>query len=158
VKFTRRYFLPLHQFCAERGHEPQSLGHGVLHDSWQVVVVERIGHNVLTLRDHEPMHLSTWSRDLRQLVDEFHARGWVHGDLRDANLIISKDDPGRVILVDFDWSGDAKSGLGMYYPTVLLNEELVNPEDPDDLEITKEGDKRVLDATLKKLNESSLRR
>ena len=29
------------------------------------------------------------------------------------------------------------------------NEELVNPDDPDDLVITKESDKWVLDATLK---------
>ena len=40
----------------------------------------------------------------------------------------------------------------MYYPTVLLNEELVNPEHPDDFAITKESDKRVLDGTSKKLD------
>ncbi|KAI0246414.1 hypothetical protein BJV78DRAFT_151984 [Lactifluus subvellereus] len=102
VKFTRQYFLPLHQFCAERGHAPRLLGHGVLPDGWQVVVIERIDHDVHTLHDHAPKHLSAWSGDLRQLVDEFHDRGWVHGDLRDANLIISRDDPERVVLVDFD--------------------------------------------------------
>jgi hypothetical protein len=41
----------------------------------------------------------------------------------------------------------------VYYPTALLNEELVNPEHPDDFAITKESDKRVLDATSKKLDE-----
>ncbi|KAI0257108.1 hypothetical protein BJV78DRAFT_1160307 [Lactifluus subvellereus] len=114
--------------------------------------MERIDHNALTLRDHAPKHLSTWSKDLRQLMHGFHARGWVHGDLRDTNLIIGKDNLAWVILIDFDWSGDV--GSGVRYPTALLNEELVDPENPDNLAITKESDERILNATLKKLNES----
>jgi hypothetical protein len=71
-------------------------------------------------------------------------------------LIIGRNDLGPVIVVDFDWSRDLKSGV--YYPTALLNKELVDPEDPDDLAITKERHRGLLNAALKKLNESSSRR
>lgn len=83
-------------------------------------MMERIDLIVLALSDYAPTDLSTWSRDLRQLVDgsmvtiKFASRS-SRRNYRQGRL-------GRVILVNFDWSGDVKSGV--YYPIVLLNEEL----------------------------------
>jgi hypothetical protein len=79
-------------------------------------------------------------------VSGFHNEGWVHGDLRDANLIVGNENPGQVMLVDFDWGG--RNGQ-VSYPTALVHEELVKPG--GDLCITKEHDDYVLAHTLAKL-------
>ena len=72
-----------------------------------------------------------------------------------ANLIIGKDDPGPVIVATSIGAGTSNLECT---PTALLNKELVDPEDPDDSAITKERNRGILNATLKKLNESSSRR
>jgi hypothetical protein len=81
-------------------------------------MMERIDLIVLAPSDYAPTHLSTWSRDLRQLG----SMATIKFASRDSRRNYRQGRPGRVILVDFDWSGDVKSGV--YYPIVLLNEEL----------------------------------
>ena len=81
-------------------------------------------------------YFGRWKSDLQELVAEFHNMGFVHGDLRDTN-ILSGDD-GSVKLVDFDWGG---RGGAVSYPTPRLNR---------DLRITKEDDLRILGNTLEK--------
>jgi len=102
------------------------------------------------LQDYAPHHLSTWSEDLKSLVKAFHDKGWVHGDLRDAKFIVNNQKPGQVMLIDFDWGGDINAGQ-VYYPTALVNEELLKSEHLDDFEITKEHDDA---STLEKLGAS----
>jgi serine/threonine protein kinase len=151
VKFTRRYCPGLHWFCAERRHAPRLLGYGTIPGGWHVVVMEWIKQEDINLRDYALDHLPTWSKDLKSLVNDFHDEGWVHGDLRDANLIVSDKEPEQVMLVDFDWGG--KDDDGPIYPTALVNDELtkrVHPGDPP-LLITKEHDDNVLALTLRKL-------
>jgi tRNA A-37 threonylcarbamoyl transferase component Bud32 len=77
----------------------------------------------------------------------------VHGDLRDPNIIVC-DDNGRVYLIDFDWSG--KEGE-VFYPTAKLNEELLEGRRSLDLNITRADDDRVLQKTLDKLNNITIR-
>jgi tRNA A-37 threonylcarbamoyl transferase component Bud32 len=55
--------------------------------------------------------------ELQRLMDDFHEKDLVHGDLRAAN-IICKDD--FVMLIDFDWGG--KDGE-VFYPTPDLSDE-----------------------------------
>ena len=153
VKFTRRYFPELHLFCAEKGHAPELLGFDNIPGGWDVVVMEWIDQEDTNLQDYALDHLPRWSEDLRSLVKAFHDKGWVHGDLREANLIVSNQNPGQVILVDFDWGGDVSGGR-VYYPTALVNEELLKPGHLDDFEITKEHDDQVLTSTLEKLGAS----
>jgi hypothetical protein len=147
VKFTRRYFPELHSFCASQGHAPQLLGYDTIPGGWLVVVMERIEQQDTNLQCYAHEHLQTWSNDLLSLVSEFHNKGWVHGDLRDANLIVGSENPRQVMLVDFDWGG--RDGQ-VYYPTALVHEELEKPGGGD-LCITKEHDDYVLGHTLNKL-------
>jgi len=97
-----------------------------------------------------PARRAHWMAQLEHLMEKFHEKDLVHGDLRDAN-IICKDD--SVMLIDFDWGG--KDG-DVFYPTPNLNEELLQGRASDDLRITKEDDRRVLMKTLAKLK--SIRR
>jgi len=92
-----------------------------------------------------PAHQERWTDELQCLMDNFHAEGLVHGDLRDANIICKED---RVMLIDFDWGG--KDGE-VFYPRANLNDELQQGRASDDLRITKEDDRRVLRKTLAKL-------
>jgi hypothetical protein len=147
VKFTRRYCPGLHSFCASQGHAPQLLGYGTIPGGWLVVVMEKIEQQDTNLRSYAHKHLQAWSKDLKSLVSGFHNEGWVHGDLRDANLIVGNENPGQVMLVDFDWGG--RNGQ-VSYPTALVHEELVKPGGGD-LCITKEHDDYVLAHTLAKL-------
>lgn len=52
------------------------------------------------------------------------------------------------MLIDFDWGGKAGEA---FYPTLNLNDELLQGRTSDDLRITKEDDRRVLRNTLAKL-------
>jgi hypothetical protein len=149
VKFTRRYCPDLHQACAKRGHAPKLLGYGTVPGGWHVVVMEVVEQDGKTLAHYAPTHLDRWEEDLTRLVEEFHGEGLVHGDLRDANLIVRRGEPERIILVDYDWGG--KHGY-VSFPSRHLHEDLTEGEgELERLEITKEHDLRVLKDTIAKL-------
>ena len=80
-----------------------------------------------------------------KLVHRFHSQGFVHGDLRDANILIEND--GIMKLVDFDWGGEVDQ---VSYPTPTLNRELLDGRVSEDLKITKADDLRILQNTLVK--------
>jgi streptomycin 6-kinase len=83
--------------------------------------------------------------ELQSLMNSSHEKDFVHSDLRDANIICKND---SVMLIDFDWGG--KEGEASY-PTSDLNDELLQDRVSDDLRITKEDDRRVLENTLVKI-------
>jgi hypothetical protein len=148
VKFTRRYCTDLHQFCAKRGHAPKLLGYGTVPGGWHVVVMEFVDQDIgKTLAHYAPTHLDQWKKDLTRLLEEFHGEGFVHGDLRYANLIVRRGEPERIILVDYDWGG--KHG-NVSFPSRHLHKEITEGE-LESLVITKEHDHRVLRATIAKL-------
>ena len=149
VKFTRRYCLRLHSFCAQRRHTPQLLGYGTIPGGWHVVAMEDIDQDDSNLYTYARDHLPTWSKDLKSLVNDFHDEGWVNGDLRSGNMLVSDEEPEQVMLVDFDWAGRVDDEP--VYPTPLLNDELMKPEHPRDFRITKEHDDNVLARTLDRL-------
>ena len=68
-------------------------------------------------------------------------------------MIISEQSPRQVMLIDFDGGGDFNA-RPVYYQTALVNEELINPMEPGNFQITKEHGDRVLASTLEKLGAS----
>jgi len=145
VKFTRQYCPKLHSFCAEQGHAPKLLGYGTVPGRWKVVVMELIKAG--DIARHASEYWAKWSDDITKLVEGFHDQGWVHGDLRLANFIISGEQPDEMMLLDFDWGGECGK---VFYPTSVLNDELVD-KTVEDLRITKEHDTRVLTSALELL-------
>jgi len=148
VKFTRSYFPSLHSFCADQGRAPKLLGYGTVPGEWQVVVMEYIEGVAKDSPQPTTKHRAKWSNDLKMLVTDFHNKGWVHGDLRVANFIIPAGHPENIMLVDFDWGGE--SGR-VYYPTWMLNKDLIRGITTEGLRITKENDVRVLTVALERL-------
>jgi thiamine kinase-like enzyme len=57
-------------------------------------------------------------RAFKLLYGPFHVAGFVFGDLRLPNVLVSAE--GRLALVDFDWSGEAGNAC---YPLGLNEDE-----------------------------------
>ena len=134
---------------AKRGHAPRIFAFETLPGGWRVIAMELIASAVqITSSCGLGTHKLRWASELKQLVNEFHEEGLVHGDLRDANMI--SGDEHILMLVDFDWGG--KDGQ-VFYPTPNVNDELLVGRASDNLKITKADDIRVLNLTLKKLRQ-----
>jgi len=146
IKFARRYSIELHDFCLGLGHAPQILAFERLPGGWYAVAMEWIESGLpITHSTLSATRLDRWKKELQDLVDKFHSAGLVHGDLRDANILCKEE---SMWLIDFDWGG--KDGEA-FYPTAMLNPELLDGRMSNDLRITKEDDDRVLKKTLSKL-------
>lgn len=154
VKFTQRYSYKLHTFCAKKQLAPQLLGYEKLPGGWIGLAMEKIDtDDVMEIKSFP--ELDRWKRDIRQLVDEFHKEDLVHGDLRLANFIFTKESPRRMLLVDFDWGGKEEE---VKFPCGKLNEQLyAEPEEqrgrlPVDRPIKKGDDDRVLAVMFEELD------
>ena len=103
-----------------------------------------------TLESHQ---IKAWKEEIQAMVQDFHEKGLVHGDLRPPNFIFVPGDTPKMLLVDFDWGG--KEGK-VCFPSIELVEGLRvrDSENPllDQL-IMKADDDRVLKETFKWLDE-----
>jgi serine/threonine protein kinase len=99
VKFsTKKYPTDLHRLLADNTYAPELLAYQVF-DPWiHVVVMEYIAD--AQYYSHQ-LHNRLEAR-LRAAVDLMHGSGWVHGDIRDANVLVKGD---NVYLIDFEWAG-----------------------------------------------------
>ena len=146
VKFARQYSPKLHDICAKAGHAPALLAYQRLPGGWHGIAMDFEADTVpITHHSHISEHLERWETDLNNLIGHFHGQGFVHGDLRDANILIGND--GTVKLVDFDWGGEEGE---VWYPMPTLNDELLVGRVSEDLKITKGDDLRILGNTLAK--------
>lgn len=144
VKFTQRYSVQLHQFCASKGHAPKILGFEELRGGWFMVAMEMI-EAVNWEEIRSPPNVKKWEEEIWGLVHEFHGIGLVHGDLRLANFVFPKDLQ-KMQLVDFDWGG--KDGE-VTFPYNVLTPELGVPDDGFlDRTITKDHDTKCLEKVL----------
>ena len=77
---------------------------------------------------------------IRQAVDTFHKEGFVHGDLRAANIFVKKLNDGEwdVQLIDFDWAGregevrypmNVGSFATIWRPRLMMDGEMITLED-----------------------------
>ncbi|KAF9024255.1 hypothetical protein BDZ89DRAFT_989333 [Hymenopellis radicata] len=149
VKFTRSYSPALHTLCHDLGHAPQLLGYQELSGGWFVVVMEFLEGwmHLYLLQLSDSQRFAAWEQ-IRTLADTFHKAGFVHGDLRTANILAP---PGwdstptlpKLRVVDYDWGGVC--GTARYPTPQLTSELLTRPRHTlDDLIITEEDDFQVL--------------
>lgn len=92
-----------------------------------------------------PRHLDKWTEDLRDLMQSFHDAGFVHGDLREPNILCDGE---KLKLINYDWGGVVGEA---HYPHAQLCYELTDGRDGSDPRITKDDDKRILQDTLEGL-------
>ncbi|CAG8838437.1 38653_t:CDS:2, partial [Gigaspora margarita] len=105
VKFTQKYSKEAHSTCFELGLAPRLWAVNNLQQGWKIVVMEY-------LEEHKPLHtfnselLSQTENVVKNAVKLFHDSGYVHGDLRDENIMAKyKNGEIDIKFVDFDWAG-----------------------------------------------------
>ena len=116
-KFTRRYGYSAHQFAADLGIAPKLIKYKVMKSEWIFVCMQRIKGKMLC--DVEDLDDNAWKFFQQQLAEFW--KQYVHGDLRDLNIIYGKL-PGeiekRYYIIDFDWAGESNE---MIYPLINMN-------------------------------------
>jgi hypothetical protein len=125
VKFVRSYSRDLHEHCASLALAPPLLGFEKLAGDWFMVVMEYMNDYVAlsTLEDRVSI-----SKQLPQMVTDlvasFHAQNFVHGDIRDSDLLVLMKGKLEMKLIDFDWGG--KDGE-VRYPVLINNHTVHRP-------------------------------
>ncbi|CAG8796158.1 19101_t:CDS:2, partial [Dentiscutata erythropus] len=112
VKFVQTYSKEAHNACFELGLAPKLWSVNNLQQGWKIVVMEY-------LEEYKPLRivdLETFSQTesvVKNATKLFHDSGYVHGDLRDENIIVKyKNEKIDIKFVDFDWAG--REGEAMY--------------------------------------------
>ncbi len=109
VKFTQQYSEAAHLCLASYNSAP-TLRHCIqISAEWIAVVMDRSRYKTLyglsLLKDQQEKVQQTVEKTLQVL----HDAGFVHGDLRDTNILIDLEsldsDDVRIHFVDFDWAG-----------------------------------------------------
>jgi serine/threonine protein kinase len=147
LKFSERYSKDLHMFCASIGFAPELLAFERLPGGWFGAAMEYFPSADRVLEsEHLRDHGEKWLKGIDNVVKQFHAHGYVHGDLRPPNFIVNGD---KLFLVDFDWGGKEE---GATFPRKRLHPILRDGR--WDMRITKEHDKRVVEYTKRHIREA----
>ena len=124
TKFARRYGKDVHNLIAELGFTPPLIQVKRLPGKWVQVEMEK-WNNLQELRNAADKEEA--KRQLRKIIDCLKENGYVHGDLRYANLFIRTSPESKtekVVLLDFDWAGKNNEDT---YP-LNMNHSIVWPE------------------------------
>jgi serine/threonine protein kinase len=85
--------------------------------------------------------------EIKAKIISLHQAGFVHGDIRDTNIMVRKDGKAGFMLVDFDWAGEI--GVVRYPMNVNRGPDLWRPEGALDGElITADDDMQMLENML----------
>ncbi|KAG1860902.1 hypothetical protein F4604DRAFT_1957637 [Suillus subluteus] len=148
IKFVHHYSKEVHQRCASGGFAPVLYGFEHLPGGWYMVVMEFITDDYCCLGelfDPSPHH-DALAAELQSL----HEEGYVHGDIRDTNVMVKKDHSPGFKLVDFDWSG--KIGEIRYPINVYRGKRLWRPAGAEDGQlILAEHDIQMLHAMFRRV-------
>ncbi|KAG1738714.1 hypothetical protein EDB19DRAFT_2039530 [Suillus lakei] len=131
IKFARHYSKEVHQSCASSGFAPALHGFEILPGGWYMIVMEMITEDYCCLGDLSapyPHHAA-----LAEGLESLHQQGYVHGDIRDTNVMVKRTcDPGFK-LINFDWSGEI--GEIRYPMNVYRGDRLWRPDGAKDGEL-----------------------
>jgi hypothetical protein len=131
VKFATRYSKEAHLYCASLGIAPMLQGYETLPGGWLMIVMDRVDKEYVDLDKTSVVHTHLCD-SLMSKLDSLHKAGFVHGDLRDANLMVRRDGKEGFMLLDFDWSGPI--GEACYPMNLNSGPDLWRPHDACDEE------------------------
>lgn len=106
-----------HRLLAQWGHAPNLFGVERISNDWLMVVMENLCKRPDDLIAQLPRSELTekHQRSESKAIKLLHDAGFVHGDLRDPNILCSIVCD-HVWLIDFDWARQIRAG---YYPADL---------------------------------------
>ena len=119
IKFVQRYGEEAHSLLAGENLAPQLLYHGkigVLEGSpsyghLRMVVMEYIDGETFDKAKQIP---SNWVDQVRHALEVLHSHGYVFGDLRQPNIMVTRNND--IKLIDFDWAGTQQESR---YPLLI---------------------------------------
>ncbi|KAK0207037.1 hypothetical protein DFS33DRAFT_638382 [Desarmillaria ectypa] len=118
VKFVEQYGGEAHRLLADADLAPKLLYHGPLdsstdapsYGSLRMVVMEEVEGTNAFVQYQGRKAPESFVTSVREAVCRLHDHGFVFGDLRRQNIMVTQDD--KVKLIDFDWAG--KDGEAEY--------------------------------------------
>jgi aminoglycoside phosphotransferase (APT) family kinase protein len=125
IKFVRRYSKAAHEKCATMGIAPKLRGFEDIGAKWTMVIMDDLSKEYKTF-DKNSLPAATHEH-IRAGLDKLHQTHFVHGDVRDVNIMVRKDGKPGFMLVDFDLAGVIDEVHNPYNP------EKVNIWRPDDV-------------------------
>ncbi|KAI0255340.1 hypothetical protein BJV78DRAFT_1350597 [Lactifluus subvellereus] len=134
IKFTRHYSPEAHSFCSLAGYAPELLGFQPIAGGWVMVVMDLIGFNYVEFHKSSRAGNPATFETLRDILSRLHEAGFVHGDIRDTNIMVDESSGGCPMLVDFDWAGkigdvrypmNVYRGPGLWRPDGACDGELI---------------------------------
>lgn len=144
IKFVRRYSEKVHEFCARNNWAPKLLAFQGLSGGWHMVIMEDLNDYVDLFRSSlAPDRVEAVKKYVRGMLVQMHQRGYVHGDVRDVNIMIKNEPDLPVMLVDFDWAGEIGEAT---YPMNVNRVDVHRPEEAvDNAPIRAEHDMFMLE-------------
>jgi len=130
IKFVQRYSAQVHRFCASINCAPKLLAAEPLDGGWSMVIMEDLNDYFDLFRSSlAPDRVDAVKERLKEVLVQMHQRGFVHGDVRNVNVMVTNGSTVEVMLVDFDWAG--KIGEARY-PMNINREDVYRPDDAVD--------------------------
>jgi serine/threonine protein kinase len=145
VKFTQKYSTDAHKYCADKGVAPELYAVEKLPGGWLMVVMEYLD-SYTALVDLSSKVTMSCETAATAAVGILHDGGFVHGDVRDANMMVEngtdENSQRSVKLVDFDWAG--KDEETTYPPNVNYTQIRRPMEAKDGMPIKMSHDNEML--------------
>ena len=135
IKFTSRYSEAAHNFLASCGLAPKVRKCIRISVNWTAVVKDMSSYKVLHDMGLSRAEQEKVSCKVTSIIQLLHDGGFVHGNIRDAKILINgpslKSNDVKVQLIGFDWAGccgEAKYPVGMDCKTLRCLEGIEGGE------------------------------
>ncbi|KAE9406258.1 hypothetical protein BT96DRAFT_915486 [Gymnopus androsaceus JB14] len=129
VKYAQQYGEAAHRQAHKIGLAPKLLACTELEGGWKMVVMESIPTRYEAVDDIfknvDVVVKEDIKRKVREALDPFFKEGYVHGDLRPANIFFDVKEK-KVLVIDYDWAGPV--GEVRYPPSVWTTATIWCPE------------------------------
>jgi hypothetical protein len=141
IKFVRRYSRAAHEKCATMGIAPKLRGFEGIGAGWTMVIMDALDEEYKTF-DKNTLPANT-RENIEAGLTKLHQAHYVHGDVRDVNIMVRQDGKPGFMLVDFDWAGIIGEVL---YPANVNKRDVERPDDVfDGAPIKSEHDMAMLE-------------
>ncbi|KAG5718504.1 hypothetical protein E4T56_gene15364 [Termitomyces sp. T112] len=131
VKFTQHeYSADAHNLLVMHQMAPKLQKIIEIPGGWKVVIMDQSKYHILHRYPLSKELQAKVKNKVKRIVRTLHQNGFVHGDIRAANLLIDptslNSDDVQVHLIDFDWGGRAGE---VRYPIGLNCETVIRPKE-----------------------------
>ncbi|GJJ11078.1 hypothetical protein Clacol_005309 [Clathrus columnatus] len=146
IKFVRKYGQDAHELCAKNKFAPRLYGVEKLPGGWMMIIMERMDETWTCLLDLKKQRnkenkalddneKTTIEKEVSLCLELLHGATMVHGDIRDTNILVKKDDLSQVRVIDFDWAD--KEGVARYPKFVNVDPDIGRPKEVEAFGVIK---------------------